>query len=221
MSEPNTTEFLKSVKSLYLKEDFEGAIDTLLKNKDLLDKGLFHYNLGTLYLKKEYWGAGRYHLEKALKAGFVNEMEYKNLLVAKSRPGIVDLSRSESWTDRSLDTALSIPDTGYLIASMVLAVIILFLARRKIIRSWSGVMASLVIVSLPGIFYFHFLSGLKEAVVLKNSPVYEGPSQIYRENIVLQEGSKIIIGRRSGNWFFVRYPKGIGGWVNRKNLGLF
>ncbi len=219
MSEPSAKELLQSVQSLYLEGDYQGAIDALTKNRELLDLGLFHFNLGTLYLKNEQWGPGRYHLEKALKVGLVSEAQYHNLSVAKAKPGLVGLDSSQSWSEYALNTALAFPRDAYISSSLLLLTIGLYFVRRSLAVSWIKIISGLIFAALPSAFYLFFLAELKEAVVLKDSPIREGPSQIYAEGTSLQAGSKIIVGKQSGNWYFIRYPRNHGGWIGRQDLG--
>ena len=67
MSDNNIENILITFKDLYLKKDFNACVDLLLKEKESFNPGLFHYNLGTVYLKLEKPAIGRYHLEKARK----------------------------------------------------------------------------------------------------------------------------------------------------------
>ncbi len=220
MATSDPRQLLQSVQSLYLEGDYQGAIETLTQGGEQLGQGLFHFNLGTLYLKNEQWGLGRYHLEKALKAGLVSEAQYHNLRLASSQPGLANLATSPQWSERALNTALSVPQDFYFLCSLGLTILGLFFLRRSASFSWGKVFGGLGLACLPSAFCLFFLAELKEAVVLKDSPIREGPSQIYAESITLQEGSKIVVGKRSGNWYFIKYPRRMGGWVAQDHLGL-
>ena len=66
MTDTNTNPQPKSVEELYLSGDLEAAIDLALSQKSQMEPGHFHYNLGSLYLKKGDLGAARLNLEKAI-----------------------------------------------------------------------------------------------------------------------------------------------------------
>ena len=154
--QPNTSELLATVKTLYLQEDFAGAVQALTKNPQSLPPEIWHYNLGTLHLKNGNWGMGRFHLEKASKAGFVGDMNFKNLSMVKAREEVVDLYRSESLLERTLDYTLLFPASSYVILTpLILAVLLLLWVRLKALKlKFLNSLSFLLIVCAPALFYF-------------------------------------------------------------------
>ena len=71
----------------------------------------------------------------------------------------------------------------------------------------------------PLLFQVFFLNKLTFAVVLKKSQVYEGPSKIYSKVTELDEGSKILLGQKSGKWYLISSPPQMRGWVHEQMLG--
>ena len=210
---------MKSIESFYLKKDYKSAIVEMTSLGGKIDQGIYNYNLGSLYLKNQEFGLGRYYLEKALKSNFVNGLEYNNLKVAKDNVRGNGLSNSENWQDQYLDFLLDTPSTTYLSGSIVIAIVSLFVMRKKLIVSIASLVKSVFIISAP-FFIYLFVNNIQDAIVLKDSTVYEGPSKIYKENSKLSKGSKIILGKRNGNWFFIKNPKSISGWIEKDRLGI-
>ena len=119
----NTKQIMKTLQSLYLAGDYKKARDLLLKNKNSFDEGVFHYNLGTIYLKTKDFAVGRYHLEKALRKGYVSSKTLSNLESAKKYLKVEDISTSDSIYDQGISTALNIPGSHYLMATLILFVV--------------------------------------------------------------------------------------------------
>ena len=77
----------------------------------------------------------------------------------------------------------------------------------------------ILIVCSPLLFQIFYLNKIKFAVVLKNSQVYEGPSKIYSKVFELEEGSKILLGQKSGKWYLISSPPQMRGWVQEQVIG--
>ena len=69
--------------------------------------------------------------------------------------------------------------------------------------------------------YWFWVKDLNAVVVIKDSIVYQGPSKIYEQNGTLSSGSKVILSKRSNNWYYVRFPESHAGWVERSLLGFY
>jgi len=121
----------KSFEELYVKNDFKGAANYLIQNKQQLNSGIFHYNLGTVYSKMGDYAAARFHLEKAMKEGFVNSSSMNNLNFVKTQLQVDDLSTSQAFSDQMINTALAVPMSAYLTLSLVLLLAGLFWSRVK------------------------------------------------------------------------------------------
>jgi len=107
-------------EELYLKKDYKGAISYLLQNKQQLNSGIFHYNLGTVYSKIGEYPAARFHLEKSIKEGYINSSSLNNLTYVKSQLQVDDISTSTNLPDELMNTALSIPPAAYMSLSLIL-----------------------------------------------------------------------------------------------------
>lgn len=221
MENTSTVDLLKSLEAHYLKNEFQETQNLLLKAKDNYPRSLFHYNLGTVQAKAGEMGAARYNVEKSLKLGFYNSKSLNNLNYIKNTLSLNDLSTSTSYFDRGIDYLLLIPGDFYLTASLILVLMFTVAANffRKI-KIWVSVLVLLIALLPIGVNHF-LLKRIHHAIVLKDIPVYEGPSKIYEKTYELPEGSKIIIGDKKKDWFFIKYPISLSGWVERDNLGIF
>lgn len=221
MADSSIKKDLKSLEQYYKKQEYQEGINWLLENKDSLSTGVFHYNLGSFYSKKESYAAGRYNFEKAIKEGFVNTQVFHNLEVTKQALNVTDISNSKNFVDKSTNYFLSLPQDVYLLFSLILLLIVLILNRLKVLKNYI-IMSSFVIGSfLPLAFQKLYLDKLEYAINLEEVNLYEGPSSVFAERGVLKPGTKVIIGKRSGDWLFIKSPLLLAGWVNKKGMALY
>ncbi|MBC7713542.1 MAG: tetratricopeptide repeat protein [Rhizobacter sp.] len=210
-----------SFDELFLKKDYKGAAQYLLKNKQQIDSGIFHYNLGTVYSKMGDQATARFHLEKAIQEGYINSASLNNLTFVKSQLQVDDLTTSTSLPDELVSTATSIPAAGYLSMTLLMVVIFMLLIRlKKIEKKW--VIAVVMLLSLtPFLFSNFYVKNINYAVALSDIPLYEGPSKIFNEKGKVRAGSKIVIGQFKDGWFQVEFPMSLSGWINKDQLGLY
>jgi hypothetical protein len=211
----------KSFEELYVKNDFKGAASYLLQNKQHLDSGIFHYNLGTVYSKLNDLPAARFHLEKAIKEGFVNSSSLNNLNYINQKLQVDDLSTSNNFYDQFMNSALSIPGSAYLTFSLIIALASVFLLKSKKQMSKLAIASAILFTIVPLAFFHFYLSNVNYAIALKDVPVYEGPSKIFHEKGVVHAGSKVVLGDFKEGWFFIKNPISLSGWVSRDQLGLY
>ena len=211
-------EISKSLEGLYLKGEFAEAQKVLLANKDQFSPGLFHYNLGTVLMKMGNHAAGRYHLEKALKNGYVDTKVFHNLSVAKSHLGVSDVENSGNPFDAILSFSLDIPFSLYLTLTLIFALCLALLMKLKMLVRWSRVGICFAFVLLPVLYYSFFLSRFNFAIALSDAPLREGPSQIYAELSKVKAGSKFIIGESQDGWYYIKSPSTMTGWIKKDDL---
>lgn len=208
-------------EALYLQKNYKAAAQYLLDNKQQLHSGIFHYNLGTVYSKMGDHAAARYHLEKAVKEGYVNSATLNNLAFVKSQLNVDDLSTSTSLPDQFINTAVNIPAQAYLSLSLVVGLIFLILFRTRRLLSKTAIAVAIVLTLLPMGFQKFYVERINYAVVLKEIPLYEGPSKIFAEKGKIRAGSKILLGEFKDGWFFVEFPVSLAGWISKDQLGLY
>ena len=221
MADFNTDEILKSLEELYLKKNYEEASTLLIKNKSDLDTGLFHYNLGTVYAKWGNLAAGRYHIEKSIKSGFVNSASLNNNQFIKEQLALDDLNTSKSLNDQWMDFSLALPLGAYLLFALTLSLIAVGWKKlNKEVNSY--VLAFLLIVGVAPLTYkLTVVDKINYAVLLEEGVVREGPSRIFDQKAALNPGTKVIITKYDNGWYFISNPIHLSGWIERKNLGIY
>jgi len=217
----NKDEALTEAKKFFVNKDYDQAIDVILKAKSTLDPGLFHYNIGSLYLKKNNLGPARFHLEKAREQGFTFPMLYKNLEFINSKAEIYDPSKAKSLEETVVAKFLDTPMNMFLILSLLLTSLSLLLFRFKYKGRGLVLGLLLVIALIPTVTKFSLERGLRVGVALQDLRVYEGPSKIYTDFGVISSGSRVILNQAHDGWSYVMSPKEIRGWVEIKEIGFY
>lgn len=208
----------KSLEAHYLKGEYAEAQKLLLANKDQFDPGIFHYNLGTTLMKQGNFAAGRYHLEKALKNGYVDSKVIHNLSVAKSQLAVNDISNSNNPLDLALSFSLDIPFSLYLSGTLILSLLAMLLIRLKKVTRLYGIIILAVVVMFPILYAGLFVNRFNFAMALTDSSLREGPSQIYGELSKIKAGSKFIIGEMQGDWYYIKSPASMAGWIKKDDI---
>jgi len=220
MANTNIDELSKSLETLYLDGKFDKAVDLLLESKNQLTAVDFHYNLGTVYSKMGELGPGRYHLELAMKKGYIGSDILNNLAFIKSKLQGIDLSFSQNMSDKLLNFLSQYPVSYAISITLVLMLIFLLLFKFKKVGS-KLVLGALLVLSLsPVISHQLLLSGKSFAVNIKEMKVYEGPSSVYDVRVTIPGGSKFILGKSDGDWFYIDHPLDLTGWVKKEDIGI-
>lgn len=206
---------------LYLKKDYKGAASYLLQNKQRFDSGIFHYNLGTVYSKMGEHPAARFHLEKAIKDGYINSASLNNLTYIKNQLQVDDLSTSASFPDQFMNYALAIPSAAYLSISLLFLLLSVSLLKSKKLVKKTSIAIFILLIVAPVSFSTLYLDKINYAVAFRDIPLYEGPSKIFSEKGKVKAGSKIILGEFKEGWFYVKFPISLAGWINKDQLGLY
>ncbi len=219
MDNYNTPQLMKSLNELYSKKEYEKAVALLEQNSQVLDKGTFHYNLGTLNLKLSHWGKARFHFEKAKKLGVDDPALQVNLAYTQTKIPGADLSNSSQFIDRWNETLTSISYSHLLIFGLSLCLIVMvFLKWKKSFKLYSLILA-IIISAIPLTSKFVVESRLQTGVVLRETEIYEGPSGIFESKGKVGAGTKILFGMEKENWVFIKSPLDYVGWIAKKELG--
>ncbi|MBC7540593.1 MAG: hypothetical protein H7281_17345 [Bacteriovorax sp.] len=206
---------------LYLKKDYKGAANYLLQNKQQLNSGIFHYNLGTVYSKMGDFPAARFHLEKAIKEGYINSSSLNNLTYVKAQLQVDDITSSTELPDQLMNTALTIPPAAYFSISLILLLLGISLLKSKKLIKKTSIVFFIVLIVAPVLFSQRYLDKINYAVAFKDVPIYEGPSKIFTEKGKVRAGSKIILGEYKEGWFYIKFPISLAGWISKDQLGLY
>lgn len=215
------TSVSSSFEELYLKKDYKGAANYLLQNKQQLSSGIFHYNLGTVYSKMGDYPAARFHLEKAVKEGYINSSSLNNLTYVKSQLQVDDISTSTNLPDELMNIALTIPPAAYFSFSLILLLLGITLVKSKKLVKKTSMAFFIVLIATPFLFSQYYLDKINYAVAFKDVPVFEGPSKIFAEKGKVKAGSKIILSDYKEGWFYIKFPISLAGWISKDQLGLY
>ena len=219
MSNTNTNELLKSLETLYTKANYQEAIDLLLKNKESFDPALFHYNVGSMYLKNKNLPIARYHLEKASHLGFTSSEVMNNLNVTELGLDLTTLESSGSVATDYFYQALFVPQS-YVIGYMLFIVTLMLFLKKFKKLSWMYFTSLTLLFLSPAVIKSILIKNLNQVVVLKTSHCKEGPSGIFEDNHELPAGLKIIVTKPKEGWYFIQHPSHLSGWVKKDDLGI-
>ncbi|MCY4643108.1 MAG: hypothetical protein OXB88_00660 [Bacteriovoracales bacterium] len=209
----------KSLQELYESKSYEQFIDQLSKERENLGEGIYHYNLGTAYLKMGRHPESRYHLEKALEEGLFHSGIRKNLNTVVKNLELGTMEEGGHISDQVLNYATRLSPDFSLCFGLILAIVFMGLFRFKKIKKTSFILA--LIVSLcPILFSFSIHRMYRRAIVLEASSVYEGPSKSFEISSEIPPGMSVIIRADGKDWFYVESPGHFSGWIDRKRIGI-
>lgn len=220
MSDDNMGNVLKSVQEQYIQKEYSKAIDGLLAKKENLEPSLFHYNLGTLYIKEGNMGAARYNLEKSKSLGFNNSLVSKNIQFIESQSQVVSLTKSENNIEHFLGRFNDLSTVNVGVFSLLLAIIILIWAAYKKVWLKKSMIFLSLLTLMPFLLRSYGQNVWQEAIILKDIDVLEGPSKIFEPSGTIFSGSKVVISKEHQGWYFIKFPSKYAGWVKRDTLGL-
>ncbi len=220
MANTNINEISKSLETLYLDGKFDKAVDLLLESKNQLSTVDFHYNLGAVYTKMGDLGPGRYHFELAMKKGYIGSDLLNNLAVIKSKLQGVDLSLSRDIGDQVVNFLSMVPISYVICITLVLLITSLLTFKFNYIKSKILLFSVLLLSFFPIALQQGVLYGKTFAVNLKNMKIYEGPSSVYDVRATLPGGSKFVLGKTDGEWFYIDHPIELAGWVKKEDIGI-
>ena len=220
MANPNTEQTLKSLQSKYEVKDYDGVIKLLLENKSVFHEGIFHYNLGTAYLKKENFPAARLHFEKSLAKGHIGPHLFKNLEATKKKISAYTFESSRSMKDEIFSQSLSVPIYYFHTITLVIILTALLLKKFSKIKKISFIFI-LLLGLVPSGLGLILKNNYNSAILLSDVSVYEGPSEAFDKSTQIPGGVKIIIKKANDNWLYIVSPVFYSGWIQRKKIGIF
>ncbi len=220
MANTNINEISKSLETLYLDGKFDKAIDLLLESKSQLSAVDFHYNLGTVYTKMGDLGPGRYHLELAMKKGYIGSDLLNNLTVIKSKIQGADLSLSNDLGDQFIGLMSQVPVSYAISITLVLLILSILLYKFKQVKGKFALSILLLLSLAPIGVHQGALAGKTFAINLNEMKIYEGPSAVYDVKATIPGGLKFILGKQDSEWFYIDHPVSLAGWVKKEDIGL-
>ena len=207
----------EELDALYQKKEFGAYIEKLKDHRESIHETVFHYNLGTAYLKLDQLGLGRFHLEKLKKLGVLDGRVNKNLDFARSKIAVAD---SPLLFERGVNVFVGFDFQHHLFITLILLLGSLLLWRRFMARSLKLLPLVLVFSSLGMVPHF-LLRDYQSGIVIEEGSLREGPSEAFEEmSAVVPAGTKVIVSRQDGPWRLVRYPRRLSGWILSEKLGI-
>lgn len=210
---------LKKIETFYTSKDYDGGLEFLDSIKSSLDDSVYHYNLGTFLAKKNELSKARFHFEIAKDLNFNKSMLDNNLKVVKQSLQINTIEKPESFTENLIHGIDMFPRDYFL--SFFLIVLLI---SSLIFKKYKSLSASLILmlIALTPLATKNFIKNkYKQAIVVENSPIFDGPSDIFEQITEAPNGVKIILSQeRENNWFFIDYPEPLRGWIKLKHAKL-
>lgn len=232
---------------LYEKRDFDGARERFLAaGLTRWQHPALFYNLGNTYYRLGDWGRSILYYEKAKELSPRDESIEHNLRVVQER--IIDkVTRGESSLVGQVFVGLyrmfTVNEWTYITLVVYLVtialILILILVRRKKhegspengAKTLRKITARAAVVALVILLYcasntavaIHSHSCLVYGVVVVDSqPGRSGPADSFAEVFEVHSGTKIRVLREDegGNWYQVKLPNGLSGWLPKPSLGI-
>ena len=219
MEKVKANEWVEKLKKLYVEADFNGVENELRQNKEAYSDGVYYYNIGTVHIKKGEIGMGRYGLEKALANGFQSPQVFHNLDLVREKIQVEDISSSSFFNYGGIERLKMFSFENYLSFTLLCLIFAVWLMRFKFLESIVRRTFLILLVCTPLLFQTFYLSKVSFAVVLRKTQVYEGPSKIYSKVLDLEEGSKVLLSQKSGQWYLIASPPQMRGWVQEQVIG--
>jgi len=221
MADTNINKQVKELEQLYLDGKYTELKEKLVKDRDSLSPGVFHYNLGTILAKEGNLAAARYNLEKAKSLGFSHPALIKNLDSVTKKVQVTQYNSEKPLDIKLLEGFVFTSDSLFLLASLLCALFMTILLRMKLIKNRYIFVALLALSTTPFLVKkYHYNTTYMTAVNIKATKVFEGPSEIYEPIKEIEGGQKVIIGKSFEDWIFVNWPVEYSGWVKRQDLGV-
>lgn len=208
---------LKTFQDFYAQKDYANALLVLEKNKDKVEPGLWHYNLGTLKAQMQNHAEARFHFLKAEQKGLQSEEVLHNRTLVENELELTRLEQPLTLKDYLIDAGLWAQKGVFTTVSLVMVIAAIVHLRKKRDYKIAGVYG--VLIGLPLLVSF-WVSSWPKAIVVEPQLVQEGPSVIFASRGEIPPGV-LIISRRNGDWREIIYPSRFAGWVKDNGLKHF
>ncbi|OIQ18262.1 MAG: hypothetical protein BM556_08345 [Bacteriovorax sp. MedPE-SWde] len=220
MANTNINKTVKELEQLYLDAKYDDLRNKLVNDRDSLSPGLFHYNLGTTLAKQGNLAAARYNLEKSKILGFEHPALSKNLKSVLNEIE-VKVSPDQSLGATSLKEFTSTSESVLLLIALIICLLAAVTYRFKVFKSKVVAILILILAFTPFLIKkYHYSTNYIVGINLKESKVFEGPSEIYPVLKSITEGQKLILGKSFEDWIYISWPQEHSGWMKRKELGV-
>ncbi len=212
------SQITEELDKFYLNKDFSAYVEKLLEHKDNINAVVFHYNLGTAYLKMDNVALGRFHLEKAKYLGIIDGRVNRNLDYAKSKLTSLDIDNGHSLWENSVNVFVNLNLQYYLFVFLLLLFSFL-IWWRKFTQKKITVLLVILLISSTTFVPLFLVRNYAVAIVMNQTSLREGPSKAFEETgPFVEKGLKIIIGQSDGKWRLIKYPVHLSGWIHDADI---
>jgi hypothetical protein len=214
MEDTTIEDVLKTIETLYAQKAYRDALDYLSQNQNSLSRGVWHYNMGTLFARLEDWPMARYHLMMADRSGYASIELSLNQRLVESKLSVKKWEKLLSSKDYAIRGALLGSEGIFTMIGFIMMIGGFYLLRNK--SKQKGALATLFFSFL----FFGATLWIKSwnwGIVLGPQVVREGPSLIFNSKEELPPGV-MILSVRHGEWLKVIFPEKFEGWIKNANI---
>lgn len=205
---------LKTFEDLYLKKDYPNALLALEKNQNMMEPGLWHFNMGTVLGEMKNWPMARFHFILAEDSGLHSPKLIQNKLLAEHTLEIARLENPLDTSDYLIKSAMVMSDGVFVTLGLIFLVFGLWTLKKK--ASLKRAASFVLIVSLPFILDL-WIDSWPRNIVTNLKTIYEGPSVLFGTKGELPAGVMVLTNSK-GEWEEIVYPARFSGWVKADGL---
>lgn len=214
---------MKPFQDLFESKEWIKASQWLENNRLSIENSVYFYNQGVVSYKLNELPLARFYFEKAISEGMEETAVYKNLNSVKQDLGVESIE-TPSFFDIAQGNIYSLmsQDTQILIW-IVITLIFIFMGIFKKIKTNFYYFGSIVFFVSTSIIYFFVgpnsktLSPNEEAIIIKQTSLYEGPSAVFEQLGSLPPGLKVKIEQSKNEWAKIIKPQSVRGWIKIDN----
>lgn len=215
MEDSIINKLLKTLKTNIEEQKYDDALTLIKANKDKFDPGIYHYNLATVYAKKEELVKARIEYEVAVENGYVSPELRQNLYKVKDSLMVNEAEKSEGFTDSIYHIYSTVP--GEIFVTLVLLINIGVIFGLKNLSRLSRLVIVSTVCAIFTLSYYN-LKDISVIILEKEKVVREGPSKIFDEVQVLPAGIKVLMRRSYAGFTEIIYPQHYKGWIEDSDI---
>lgn len=220
-----------AANNLYENDDYQSAIDAY---EGILSSGFesseVYYNLGNAYFKNNNIPKAILNYERALKLkpnddDIIYNIKYANSYIKDQYEQVPDFIIDKIYTKivhSANSNTWAITSISFFILSLVAFMFFLFskiITRRKL-----AFFVSILFIFIS-VLAFTFSSNMKSyfqnpnaAIMMNISTLKSSPQSDGTDLFIINPGVKLLIEDESSEWFEVKLPNGVKGWVKQNEL---
>ncbi|RLC48999.1 MAG: hypothetical protein DRH57_01020 [Candidatus Cloacimonadota bacterium] len=224
---------ISEANELYKEQKYEQARDIYLQlvQKDVKNSKLF-FNLGNTYFKLQKYGKARLYYEKARKLSPNDKDILYNIQFIKQYLTDKVPEEEDSFilkVLKKINNFFGINLVLWVILGLfiILSVQLIFLIlcrREKDVQLQKFLLSITAVIFMFSLFYgivklSYFQKNEFGVIISDTIDGYSGPGTDYKKTFTIHEGLKVSIEEEQDNWYLIKLPNGIGGWIEKSHLG--